>query len=319
MLSQKKVFTSGLVLLLIIAAMALSSYLQAQLDNSVNTPFFPSLTLGEITSLTLSRGDSGVRIFKDKESVWMLSPLSNPTVQYRADSVKVVGIIDKSIIMAKVRKVTSDLSQRSAFDLTPEKGVQVSLFDNNKTSLASFTVGKKAQNWRYTYLLQEGTKDIYEASGSISYAFKAEMTELRDNTIPLFNADLVQKMVIKGDSLESVITLNKSDKGWDITTFPDTPFFPEDAPVQRFFKQFSPFTVAAWDYSKITPSDAGFDAPTLQFYVEQVDGKSINFSIGKKEADLPRYYFRASTLEETALIYNARVEGLLHEIKRLME
>lgn len=316
MITQKKVLLSGAVLVLFFIAIWLSSALDASKRAKAHAPLYPSITMDQIESFSLQQNGNGVHLTKDSLGSWHVAPLGALSHTFRADSAKVVAILDKIEIMKSVRVVTTDRSDLAQFELDKTQGVKVKVYGESDIVLANFTVGKKAQNWRNTYVIKEGVSDIVEASGSISYVFKTGLSNWRDNSIPFIDPASVVQVVVTGDTLDSDIVLDNTGENWSIT-YNSATTIKENNLVNRFLGSFNPFMVADWDYANTADSITGLSKPLLSIEVRHITGESAVLNIGNKHETLPRYYINASTIPQQAFIYNAKVEGLLYALENL--
>ena len=317
MITAKKTFILGITLLLLVGAISVGNYLQSQQKSSLYTTIFPGVSLDDIYSFSLEQNGVGVLLKKQVDGSWMVQHLNGSSTLYRADSVKALSLIDKILVTKRERVVTTNNALYPDFDLMPQKAVFVKVFNATNKEIATFMVGKKAQNWRNTYIVLSNNPEVIEASGSISYVFKPNIKDWRITTIPLFDANTLAQISISGDSLSAPLLLHKTDNGWvqGATSLSLKPV--AAAPLNEFLKGLNLFTVAHWVEDTPLDSITRFASPSIKLVFTDTSGIQNTLVVGNRKIDSPQFYIESNMALNVALIYNAQYEGIMHSISQI--
>ncbi len=190
---QKKVALSGSILLLLVGASAVSSLLTSKGKKIASGYFFPDFVTETVSTIEVGDSATGV-LLHQQEGIWRVTPRGT-TVDFLADQVKVATLLDKIDIMKKDQLVSENKSNQTTLGVTKEKGITVTVKGDGGEN-TTFYIGNKSKNWRISKIREEGSKKVYDVSGSIRFAFKTELKDWRNRQIFSHPADSIAKILI---------------------------------------------------------------------------------------------------------------------------
>ena len=293
MIIEKKIYYSGILLILIIAAMLLSHLLQNSKEKRSHAPFYPNF-VRDFEELTLTKADESVTLLK-RDGKWLVS---GGTIAYEADSVKIISLI------TKIQEMKGDIFVGKSRNNDLEYGLAGDSAFFVQAKDAEFTLGKRSENWRHNYFRRNNDDNIYLVGGGIGFAFKTDINEWRSKILFDFNPDDIN------DIVSGEFRLTKEDGKWilneSLEANPDS--------VAKFLKDISELDAGNWDYTYSIPDEvSGLNNPTQKIVLNQ----EYSLIIGNIDGERPRYFVRVNDGEQIVYIFKSQAERLILTHERL--
>jgi len=316
MVSAKKTLYSGILLILIIAAMILSNALQNSSVKKNETPFYPKFT-ENFGKIILSRSDETVILSKEGDS-WFAALGIEPEIKYAADSVKVISIVNKIAEMKRDIFVGTNKTNDAEYGLTGDSAFTVKIFNKQDMQIGDFVLGKKSENWRFNYFRQSGSDKIFLVGGGIGFAFKTDINEWRSKVLFAFKPENVTEITAEypneGSLSKEVFNIKKDGAKWIL----NEKFDANTDSIARFLKDIVELDAGSWDYTYSIPDEvSGLAKPSQKYSILQNDGKEYTLVVGNLDGDRPRYFVRADGDKQIAFIFRSQAQRLILSKERI--
>jgi len=300
-MEAKKVIYSGAILLLIIAAMFVSSFLENSKEKKTFAPFFPRFA-ENAGKIVLTQGDNSV-ILSEMDGLWFVAWSVLPDLLYPADSVKVLSVIQKIAEMRQDNFVGRNRDNFALYGLEGDSVFSVQIYDRDERKVGDFLLGKRSDNWRFNHFRLANSNDVYLVGGGIGYAFKAEVNEWRNRRIFNFNPNDIVEVIAEQDGVTSSAQKNP-DGTW---TFADGSPANSDA-IASYIGEFFDLNAGDWDYSYSIPDEiSGLANPAARHTLVSSDGSKIMLDIGSPDGDRPRFFVRYNNNPQIAFVFRSQV------------
>lgn len=316
MLTVKKIQWSGIVLLLIILGMSLSSVLEKQRKKKSEGVFYPGYSMETAYKITISRGDSTIVLTYAQDSLWYVS-LTDTSDIYLADSIKVLSIVEKIAEMNRNTFVGTNRANDENYGLADNSAYTVTLQDANGNTQGSFILGKQGENWRHNYFRDMDSDNTYLVGGGIGYVFKVTVDDWRNRTVMRFNPRDVEKIELRfTDDRYDLSRID--DTSWNIHESSGKILPARTAEISEFLKTLSDLNVGGWAYETLSTEQCGFDQPTHEYLIHFKDGEVRSLKIGALESERPRYYAMVDENPEVLYLYKSTVELMVPNRENLI-
>lgn len=310
MVTAKKTLYSGVLLVLIIAAMILSHTLQNSTVKKSETPFYPKF-LENFGKIILTKGEETVILSKEN-GLWLTALGSKPEIKYAADSVKVISIVTKIAEMKRDVFVGVNKENDSEYGLTGDSAFIVNIFDNQDKRIGDFILGKKSENWRFNYFRENGSDKIYLVGGGIGFAFKTDINEWRSKILFKFKPEDITEIAAQYQN--GIFNIKKDGEKWVL----NEKYEANADSVIKFLKDIAELDAGSWDYTYSIPSEiSGLGNPSQKYTISQNDGMEISLVIGNLDGERPRYFVRANDNEQIVFIFKSQAERLILNNEKL--
>ena len=303
MISAKKTLYSGVLLLLIIAAMILSNTLQNSSVKKNEAPFYPKFT-ENFGKIIISKDDETVILSKEGDS-WFAALGIEPEIKYAADSVKVISIVNKIAEMKRDIFVGTNKTNDAEYGLVGDSAFNVKIFNKQDMQIGDFVLGKKSENWRFNYFRQNGSDKIFLVGGGIGFAFKTDINEWRSKVLFAFKPEDITK--ITAEYPNEVFSIKKDGAKWIL----NEKFDANTDSIVSFLKDIVELDAGGWDYTYSIPDEiSGLANPSQKYKILQNDGKEYTLIVGKLDGERPRYFVRVNGDKQIAFLFRSQVQRL---------
>jgi len=303
MISAKTTLYSGILLLLIVAAMILSNALQNSSAKKNETPFYPQF-IENFGKIVLNRGDETVILSKEGDS-WFAALGVAPEIKYAADSVKVANVVNKIAEMKRDIFVGTNKTSDAEYGLVGDSAFSVKIFNKQDMQIGDFVLGKKSENWRFNYFRQSGSDKIFLVGGGIGFAFKTDINEWRNKVLFTFKPEDITQ--ITAEYPGEVFSIKKDGERWIL----NEKFEANADSVVRFLKDIVELDAGNWDYTySISDKISGLANPSQKYGILQNDGKKYTLIVGNIDGERPRYFVRANDDKQIAFLFRSQVQRL---------
>jgi len=300
----KKVCYSGAILVMIIAAMLLTSHLENSKEKKKFNPFYPQFDQNVGKIVLTQNGETA--ILCKENGKWFVATGENPEKKYSADSVKALSIADKIAGMKQNNFIGSNKSNFEKYGFEDDSTFFVQIFDSKNKQVGDFIIGKKSENWRENYFRKTADNNVYLVGGGIGYAFKSDANEFRVKKLFDFDIKDITKIKARYDDKNYTIIKDSSDS-WingDST--------PIDANlVTNLIMEFAELEANTWDYSYSIPDEiSGLDNPTAQYEITLKDESVFSLVVGNLDGDRPRFFVKVNDNPQIAFIMRSIIMRL---------
>lgn len=300
-MEAKKVIYSGIILLLIIAAMFTANFLENSKEKKSFASFFPRFA-ENAGKVVLTQGENSVTLSL-QEGRWFVNFTEVPELQYPADSVKVLSIIQKIAEMKQDNFVSKNSDNLATYGLTGDSVYSVQIFNRENNQTGDFLLGKRSENWRFNYFKLAGTSEVFMVGGGVGYAFNSDINEWRQRRIFDFNpAEIVEIIATEDGSTNSV---SKDSAG--VWTFANGDKADSDT-IASYIGEFLSLSINDWDYTYSTPDEISeLEEPALNYTLISKDGTKFKLAVGNIDGDRPRYFVRYNDNPQVSFILRSQI------------
>jgi hypothetical protein len=298
----KKVCFSGAILVLVAAAMFLSSFLADSQEKKRQIPFFPHFAQNA-GRIVLTQGGITTILTRENGS-WFVSIAENPDILYPADSVKVMSIVEKIAEMIPDNFVGSNREHFAQFGFESDSTYFVQIYDFHGMQVGDFILGSRAENWRLNFFRRIGDNNVFLVGGGISFAFNIDPSEWRIRK--LFDFDPNDIAQISARYTDQDYTLVKNSQGFWVFAADSTAPNPQN--VVAMISEFMQLTVGDWDYSyMISDQMAGLDNPSAEYAITLTNGTVFTLAVGIQDGERPRFFARYNNSPQIAYIFRSPI------------
>jgi hypothetical protein len=299
----KKVFYSGIILVLIVAMILVSSFLENSKEKKRFAAFYPQFEQ-QVGKIVLTQNEMTAILTKEN-GLWFVSNGINPEIKYPADSVKVLSVVNKIAEMKKDNYVGANKENFAQYGFEDDSTFFVQIFDSRHNKIGDFFLGKKSENWRFNYFRKVGDNAVYLVGGGIGYAFKSDVNEWRIRKLFNFNPENITQITAQYDG-QNIIIL-KDSTAW---IFSDSTSVNSDE-VTNLIKEFAELDAGDWDYSySISDEISGLDNPSAQYTLTLKDGQKHSLIVGNMDGERPRFFVKYDDNPQIAFVFRSVISRL---------
>jgi hypothetical protein len=184
------------------AIIVLSAYLALRSTDKIHyeLPELPKIQKKDITALSMEKQGRRLVLKKDGDS-WKTDP-----DKYLAASEQMDRILD-SITSFALTDMVSQAKSYDRFNLTDHKKTTVKAFSGDKC-IREFDMGGIAGTGRHTFVRIPGDDRVYHARGNLADLFTADIDEVRDKTVLMFNPNEIA--TVRLDHLDAVLIIDRA-------------------------------------------------------------------------------------------------------------
>ena len=298
----KKVCFSAVVLAFVAGAMLLSSFLANTQEKRRNTPFFPHFgqNAGRIV---VNQGQGGL-IFSRQNGEWFVAISQRPEQLYPADSVKIMGLVERIAAMTPDNFVGSNQEFLAQYGFESDSAYFIQIHDFHGQQVGNFILGARAENWRLNFFRRRGDNNVFLVGGGLGYALNIDPNEWRIRRIFNFAPNEIVKIAARYTDQDYTLVKDEEDK-W---VFADKKTAPEEGSVVRMIEEFMQLTAADWDYSySISDREAGLDNPSAKYTLTLRDGREFTLEVGERDGERPRFFVRYNDSPQIAFIFRSQI------------
>lgn len=301
---RKKVILSGIVLLLFAGGTFISEMIKSTGHKIATGLFFENFETEKILQISVSDSADGIFLTKSS-SGWRVGE-KGKLEQYPADESKVNALLDKVMIMRKDQLISENKANHSSLGVVEGKGIEVTLWDQEKEVTHKFYIGNKSKNWRMSNVRVDGNNEVFLVSGSIRFAFKTKLENWRDKAI--FSRDIdsiAQIQILDMISLEKVEDFVGS---YWVAKYQGDEKRANENNVQRYLSSLGSLTCSDWADNSIPESEWKEEkAPYIMITFK--DGSSETITVGKQDpSGRNRFYMKNSGREDLYFVVGSGVQ-----------
>jgi len=199
-------------------------------------------------------------------------------------------------------------NKQDVFEVNKDKGIEVSILDNNKSKLAHFYVGKNGPDLFSTYIRKEGSQQVVLTTGILKPVFEKELKYWRDKTIFKFSKNDIESYELKA---KEGYKLTKNAKGEWILKDKES-FVADKSKVDETLNTIS--SLRASDFAEGKLKEFGLLKPSCMVIVTLKDGSKKELLIGKQKNSF-QYYVKRKDCPQVFVIEDYQLEKLKRPIK----
>ena len=299
-MQAKKVIYSGAVLLLIVFAMLIAHFLENSRERRTFAPFFPRFA-EQAGKIVLTQRDVSV-VLSLRDGRWFVAFKDFPELQYPADSVKVLSVIEKIADMRQDNFVGRNTNNFAHYGLVGDSVYSVQIYDRAGKQVGDFLLGRRAENWRFNHFRLANSNDVFLVGGGIGFAFSSDINEWRDRRLFSFDPLQLTEIITHIDGITSIAKL--SGDNW---TFADgSEINPEI--IGNYIRGILTLSAGDWDYSYSIPDEvSGLRNPSTIHTLVFADGSKITLAIGNQDGELPRFFARVNDNPQIAFVQRSPI------------
>jgi len=300
-MEAKKVIYSGIILLLIIAAMFVANFLENSKEKRTFAPFFPRFA-EQAGKIVLTQGENSV-ILSQQGGLWFVAFTEVPELQYPADSVKVLSVIQKIAEMRQDNFVSKNSDNLATYGLVGDSVYSVQIFNREGNQTGDFLLGRRSENWRFNYFKLAGASEVFMVGGGIGYAFNSDINEWRQRRVFDFNPSEIIEIIATEDG--STNSVSKDSTGtW---AFANGTLANADT-IASYINEFVTLSVNDWDYTYSIPDKiSGLGEPSAHYTLISKDGTKITLAVGNIDGDRPRFFVRYNDNPQIAFVLRSQI------------
>ena len=297
-----------LVLLAICYLIIYQSEKQSLSETEVDN--FLAVDSGLVNKISVRRLGTLVEFQKIGED-WNVNDRGN---SYLTEKGPVEQLADLAHAMSAGEIISSNPDKQMLFQVDTITGNRVTFYrDGNE--LASVIIGKPGADNQTTYVRKPESNDVYAAKGSFTRLLNRPASGYRDKT--LLAVDTTQIATISFRSKEIDYRIGRQDSLWSIVPAKGESFNPDPQKISSLLRQLA---VLRWNNSVPEGDTArpNFLQPTIAVDISMLDGsiKSLRF-VEQGTAENKNYYVRASSGDETFIVYDYVVTNLVKKPEEL--
>lgn len=249
-------------------------------------------------------------VLEKKADAWLI----NGTDGFTADPRAVTTALETIAGFKRENIASKNPDKQNIFEVTPDKGIEVKVFDAGDTVLAHFYIGKTGPDFFSNYVRKEGSNEVLQVA-AITSTFDKTVENWRDKTIFNFPSDMATRLSLKTAGEEIVLEKNDKDE-WRMVK-------PEEAKVKQEVVNTMITTLSslnalgfAEDYDT---AKYGIDKPQLTATIILKDQIEQKLHIGKKNEEKAQYYAKSEAKKTIFLIGKYQFDTINKTVKDLKE
>ncbi len=248
-----------------------------------------------------AKGNTVVLERRGEDSWELVKPL-----RYPADKYAVRTMAEKLEKLEFGDIVTEIESKQAEYEVDDKGGMKVVVSDG-KQDLAEFYLGKTID--RFTMFRAKGSKQIYQAVGSLGPSFRRDVKGWRERKFLEMKRDEVRKLSISSE--QGIITLTRPDaKGqWKVESAPLPIDLLDQGTANNLLSALS--SLSAADFADgVSPGKSGLDQPRYTITAGlSAAGKELTLLVGKMAGD--SYHVQRKGKPQIFLINKHSLKNLL--------
>jgi Domain of unknown function (DUF4340) len=178
------------LLVLVIAALSAYLVLHKTDETHYRLPAFPKIERGDLTRITIRKGDSECTLQRDDDH-WVILPGGYPAERSAVDSM--LEVLEGFRLTA----LASSSGNDAVYDLDETGRILVTAFRGDD-ALVSVAVGKTAPSHRHTFVKLEGDSRIYHAEKNFRATFDKDVSALRDKQVLKIDEEISEVILAAG-------------------------------------------------------------------------------------------------------------------------
>jgi hypothetical protein len=229
---------------------------------------------------------------------------------YQADKASIDNILE-AVGKIKIEAIASKNPKKyKELEVDQDKGVEVTIEDGAKKTLAHFYVGKSGPDLFSTYMRLADAQQAVLASGMLKMTFDRELKDWRNKTIFALNQQDITDYEVKGDA---GFLLKKGEKDqWEVVA-PEK-FSPKKEIAEECLKTIA--TLNAADFAEGPLKDFELDQPAQEILVTMKGGAVRALLLGKDKNAFQRFV-KTSDADTIYVLEKYNLEKLLPSIDKL--
>jgi hypothetical protein len=229
---------------------------------------------------------------------------------YPADKASIDNMLE-AVAKIKIEAIASKNPKKyKELEVDQDKGVEVTIEDGAKKTLAHFYVGKSGPDLFSTYLRMADAQQVVLASGMLKMAFDREIKDWRNKRIFALNQQDITGYEVKGDT---GFLLKKGEKDqWEVAA-PEK-FSPKKEIAEDCLKTIS--TLNAADFAEGPLKDFELDQPKQEILITMKGGAARTLVLGKDKNAFQRFV-KTADADTIYVLEKYNLEKLLPSIDKL--
>ena len=306
-------FKKTIILAVVLCFLLLVFYLiESPLKNSKKPEqllFISGFDKAAAAAITIKSKDKGEVQLQKKPEGWFVTTGQKT---YPADKASIDNLLS-TVGKIKIEAIASKNPKKyKELEVDQDKGVEVTIEDGAKKTLAHFYVGKSGPDLFSTYLRLAEAEHVVLASGMLKMAFDRELKDWRNKTIFAFNQQDITGYEVKGDN---GFLLKKGEKDqWEVAA-PEK-FFPKKEIAEDCLKTVSSLTAA--DFVEGPLKDFQLDRPAQEILVTMKGGATKTLLLGKEKNAFQRFV-KTPDADTIYVLEKYNLEKLVPSIEKLKQ
>jgi hypothetical protein len=235
------------------------------------------LDKSRINKVTITSKGKTVVLQRGPKQSWRLTA----PVSYEADKSAAEAMLEKLARLEFGDMVTEQRSRHSEHEVDDKTGVHVAVTYGAKT-VADFYLGKVIDS--FTMFRIKDKDQVYQAVGSLRYAFDREVKSWRNRTIINLKPEEARELRVTTSDGTIVFSRPDGKAAWSIKSAPIKIDQLDTSIVNNLVSTFQSLT--AFDFADETTSQrAGLDQPVATIVATVKEGKQVALLVGNHEGD----------------------------------
>lgn len=232
-MKSKTLITISIILVVLIGIWGIREWQKSKPDTGVTGQLgFESLSIGNIDSISISKGDDSVTLQKDG-GVWKVG-------EHKADSEKISSLFEDLKELDISGPTSRNSENHEKFEVSEDKGIKL-IFKQGDDETASYIIGKQAATYQTSYIRKSSEDQVFIADTNLRSLLPTEVNDWRDKTVVRVNREQVKK--VEFDYVEEKFALALQENNtWQITDNQDNATTTEESLINRFFNNLNPLT-----------------------------------------------------------------------------
>ncbi|MBI5059455.1 DUF4340 domain-containing protein [candidate division KSB1 bacterium] len=251
----------------------------------------------KVTSIRIESTDGLVELAKEGETWRVKKP-----IDYPANDRSVGQLLGKLKEMNMLALITEKPEKFAEYQVDDSAGVKVRLSDGNKVE--EFILGRPGPTGTTTYSRSKDN-EVWEIGGNQTSTFKKKPKDWRDKTITDFDANTIQKLVLRSPT--ETTTLSFVDSTWKLESGA-TKFDAEKPLVERVTRLLA--KMSSVDFADTLKTDA-FNHAEFQLSAQLNTGESVDLRMMPTDTTANQYFVRKQGAASDFIIYKSTATALM--------
>ena len=303
---KKTIILAGVLCFLLLVFYLVESPLK---NNKKQEPalFLSGFDKASAAAIVIKSKEKGEVQLQKKPEGWIVA-VGQKT--YPADKASIDNLLE-AVGKIKIEAIASKNPKKyKELEVDQDKGVEVTIEDGAKKTLAHFYVGKSGPDLFSTYLRMADAQQVVLATGMLKMTFDRELKDWRNKTIFVLNQQDITDYEVMGDQ---GFLLKRGEKDqWEVAA-PEK-FSPKKEIAEDCIKTVSSLTAA--DFAEGPLKDFQLDRPVQEILITMKGGAARTLVLGKDKNAFQRFV-KTADADTIYVLEKYNLEKLLPSIDKL--
>jgi len=299
-MSPKKVLIFALVFISLAAIYIFMETPNGKRDKKEQPGFlFEGFKMESAALVKVKSAEKGEFVLTRNEKSWTVK---NNGKTYTAAADAVEKLLD-AVTEMKIETVASKNAKNfDSFEVTEKNGIEISILDSSKSSMASLVIGKSGPDLFSTYIRNRASDQVILTTGMLKNDFGRDLNEWRDKKVYDFKSGDITEYIVTDNM---TLHLKKENNRWQSVK-------PENLEIdQKKIKEitgnFADLETASFSYDNDTK--CGFDKPSKTIKAIFSDNSKETLIIGK-DKNAFQFYAKKKGGDTTYIIEKYNLDSI---------